>query len=104
MGLLQQHFALAKSFLQSLAKSLHKQDAYDGLPMVLSILLGSPCLCHMSAVLHFVCTDAFACRHLQDSIAAHASICAAFACRHLQLQIAVYVTSRALSCGLGHIS
>ena len=38
MGLLQQHFALAKSFLQSLARSLHKQDGYDGLPMVLSIL------------------------------------------------------------------
>ena len=40
MGLLQEHFALAKSFLQSLAKSLHKQDGHDGLPMVLSALMG----------------------------------------------------------------
>ena len=40
MGLLQQHFALAKAFLQSLARSLHKQDGYDGLPMVQTIVMG----------------------------------------------------------------
>jgi len=33
-ALLQQNFALVKSFLQGLSKALHKQDGYNAEPMV----------------------------------------------------------------------